>query len=207
MVKRCPSFLWRYPAAGESHRRRSCPEARPPGLNRDACRGRPWQTGDRNPPLSAPGRFDRGIPQDRVVVWNSCRRRSGHRRHARLRRRRCRCHYRGGRSRRTSRAGTVLSRRGCRPASRRDDRRVDRTRLVRTRLCRRHSEMARGIDESDPWPKNLAARRARLGPRAQCTLNSALSHIKLSVAGNRREDAKTYIWMGPVWRFSRPATS
>ena len=64
-----------------------------------------------------------------------------------------------------------------------------------------------GIDESDPWPKNLAARRAILGPRAQCTLNSALSHIKLSVTGNRLEDAKAYIWMGPVWRFSRPATS
>ena len=63
-----------------------------------------------------------------------------------------------------------------------------------------------GVDESDPWPKNLAARRAMLGPRARCTLNSALSHIKLSVTGDRLEDVKAYLWMGPVWRFFRPFT-
>ena len=63
-----------------------------------------------------------------------------------------------------------------------------------------------GVQESDPWPKNLAARRAMLGPRAQCTLNSALSHIKLSVTRDRLEDVKAYIWMGPIWRFARPVT-
>ncbi len=62
------------------------------------------------------------------------------------------------------------------------------------------------VDESDPWPRNLAARRAMLGPGAQSTLNSALSHIKLILARDRLEDVKAYIWLGPTWRFARPVT-